>query len=187
MSNYQQSIVSTKRPILIDRFDAINEFSYSGRPFLADDDFSNAIGKKILCKAQGLTGADRKMCESKILAKCGRKPVCSSSLALGILTGGASTAGISPKKCKEKKDAWAKCSQGVTYISPDTGEDFGADTGAEDFGVDTEEKLGLPNWVIPAAIGVSALLLVGIGFAVVSARKRKLSSMQAIPAAGKRL
>lgn len=56
------------------------------------------VGKRIRCKAAGLTGAEKRICNKRVLAKCGRKPV-----GLG-------------KKAKKKKEEWAKCADSIADI-----------------------------------------------------------------------
>lgn len=132
-----------------------------------ENEFFPAVGKavrlRVQCKATGLSGQELKLCRAKMLTVCGRKPVCPPF--------------INRKKCKEKQDAWFKCTQNV-FVDYEkqvkAGQaDIGIGTGAGDTGAGAGDgsaptgggnggKVGgeLPSWVVPTAIGVGALLLV---------------------------
>jgi|CXWL01.1.fsa_nt_gi hypothetical protein len=145
-----------------DTWDRIIEHEFmpaNGEPF------SNAVGKRILCKAQGLTGAEKRMCGTQILSKCGRKKICPPLIA--------------GKKCREYNDKWLKCAQGVQYVGlpdntsvipPDTS--TGTDTGT---GAGADEKKTIDvgaNWM-PYAIGGGILLLAVGAFYMIKKGKAK--------------
>jgi hypothetical protein len=192
--NTDSYLIDLQRPIVVnDRFRQINEFAYDGssqsvtNDFFANNGYSNAVGKRVLCKAQWLTGLERRICGAQILSKCGRKPVCS---------------GIVSKKCKQKKEDWLKCAQGVSFVpnpndttggggtgsetAPDSGAGAGAGTGtgAGD-GSGAPEKdsaetiMGInKNLLIYGGLG---LLLIGGTVAVIASRKNKKSMVQSAP------
>jgi hypothetical protein len=149
--------------------------------FFANNGYSNAVGKRVLCKAQWLSGVDRKICGAQILSKCGRKPVC---------------VGIVSKKCRQKKADWLKCAQGVSYTpnpndttgtgdgsSKDESTGAGAGVGAGDSGAGTDagaDKIfGIDkNYVIYGGLG---LLLIGGTIAVVAVSRKHKKSLAPAP------
>ena len=110
------------RIVPADTFDRIVEYEFlpANGGIGSNGEYFPIAGKKLLCSAQGLSGEEKTLCEKKIVAKCGRRPVCNENIGLAILTGGLSTAGVAPKQCKAKKNAWSKCSQAVASASAPT-------------------------------------------------------------------
>lgn len=194
--NTDSYLLANQEPMVItDRFRQIHDFAFDGgrKPSVYTNDFfgsdggddqywANAVGKRVLCKAQWLTGLERNVCGAQILAKCGRKPICS---------------GIVSRKCKTRKGDWLKCAQGVSYVpnpnDPTTGAgskdeslaDSGAGVGAGDSGVGTgadvggDKIFGIDKRYV--LYGGLALLLIGGGVAVATHRKNKKAMMQTVP------
>lgn len=154
-SSNEDGIVAQMRVSDVDRrrFQEAGLFSTNG--------FSDVAGKGKLCKGSGLTGAEKTACAKNITVKCGKKPTCSSSMILAIATGGISTAGIPPKKCKAKQEAWEDCASALV-ISPEQA----AKDAAEELVPSTPDDLGMSIGV-KLMIGAAALgTLTLIGFAI---------------------
>lgn len=142
-----------------------------------EGDFSNVVGKRILCKAQGLSGAEKNLCEKQILAKCGRKPFCPP------IFGSA--------KCFKRRLDWGDCAKAQAVESAGTISDtggagsIGGDDNSVGGGAGTGEKTaGTPSWVLPVAIGAAILLVVGVSAALISsARKSNISQVKTVPLA----
>lgn len=183
--NPQSQNTENKAFMPIDKWQQINEFAYDGGAsaiktgffaFKGDRNdgkvYSNVVGARVLCKAQGLTGAEKKICRTQILAKCGRKPVCS---------------GLFSKKCRNRKSDWLKCAQGVEYTpvledayddlvdESGLGDGSGAGEGypAKESGMDMNTKI-----LIGAGLG---LLIIGSAAALIIAGKGKKAMPQPNP------
>lgn len=186
--NTDSYIIALPEPTVVtDRFRLIQDLAFSGTGKLAsapsqffaldgrkpsatseffafrdDKNYSNVVGKRVLCKAQGLTGQERRLCEAQILAKCGRKPH-----AIAIT-----------KKQKADNAKWEVCGQGVSYTpvgdlstgggtSPKDSSVTDTVTGAGTDANSGSSGIGATDWKRVAIYAGAGILLIG-GIIVVS-------------------
>jgi len=130
-----------------------DEISVSKNRFFATGgEFSEVAGKGKLCKAAGLTGAEKKACTQNIKSKCGKKPFC---------------VGLVSRNCKAKKAKWETCASSQV-VSPEQA----AQDAAEKLVPDTADSgmgIGVKLMIGAAALGTIAL----IGFAISNRMKAK--------------
>jgi len=140
-----------RRPIIQDEFFAVTSgirpTSFkSGSTDNFSGDFNSVQGKGKLCKAGGLTGADKKACAKNIKAKCGKKPMFG----------------------KAKKEAWSQCASALVVTPEDaaaaTAEKLIPTSDTDVEGMSTGAKV----LISVAVIGTLAL----VGFAIMKSRKK---------------
>lgn len=114
--------------------------------FSDDTDFNNVAGKGKLCKAAGLTGADKSACKSSIIKKCGHQPFCPPIFG--------------SSKCFKKRLDWEDCAKAVPVSAEQA-----VQTEAEKLIPNTPENTDMSTGaklMIGAAV-IGALALVGFG------------------------
>ncbi len=177
--NTDSYTIGFQQPMVItDRFNQIHDFAFVGdaRSISKTNEFFAVVGKRVLCKAQGLSGAERALCTAQILAKCGRKPH-----AIAVT-----------KKQKSDNAKWETCGQGVTYnpvgdlADTTAGKDGSVDAGAGTVGsgsgtggdgTGTSDgtgglKTGTIDWTKIAIYSGLGILLVGGTVALVKHSKK---------------
>ena len=119
-------------------------------------EFLAAAGKGKLCKAAGLTGAEKRACKKNVKNICGRKPLFG----------------------RAKKEGWLKCAEGAV-VTPEQA----AKEAAEALVPPSEERKGLGTGAI-VMISVAALGFIAlVGFALAGKRRPAVQPMaRAIPA-----
>jgi hypothetical protein len=139
-----------------DNFDKIFQFSEynfpldygiksKGKYFSVNnsDDYNEAAGKKKLCKAAGLTGAEKKACKKKIVSDCGHK-------------------GLFPSRVKKEK--WLACANAIAISTEqsakEAADELMSPSGEREIGLSTGAKFMIGATII-GAIALIGFTIVG--------------------------